>query len=138
MNEILKTIFANFWAVIGFLTFIVISVVAIRISINFNLNEFLRDRRQNYIRKARNACPHMELNVLDKNSGDKKFNVQIRSWFVSPIGSFQYQCQRCGLILDNIDEIDLQKRGGYFIDNPSEYRKTMDKYEKYLRKGGVL
>lgn len=138
MNEILKTIFANFWAVIGFLAFTVVSIVAIRISINFNLNEFLRDRRQNYIRKARNVCPHMELSVLDNNSKDKEFDIQIRSWFVSPAGSLQYQCQRCGLITSDVDQNDLKKRGQYFIDNPDEYKKTIDKYKKYLKKAGAL
>lgn len=138
MNGVLKTIFANFWAVLGFLTFAVASIVVIRISINFNLNEFLRDRRQNYMRKARNACPHMELSVLDNSSKDKEFNIKIRSWFVSPAGSFQYQCQRCGLIVSDVDQNDLQKRGQYFINNPDEYTKTIDRYKKYLKKAGAL
>ena len=85
MNGILNT-GLDFWQLIIAIITIVFSFVAIKISLNFDLNKYLDSRRDSYTQKLKNACTHVQLKPTDDG------HIQGQSLYVSPPGTFQWQC----------------------------------------------
>src|SRR5258708_6083264 len=90
MNGILKT-GLEFWQLIVAIVVVVFSIVAIKISLNFDLNKYLESRRKSYTQKLKSACTHVEL-----SPGDDGKMIQARHLYISPPGTIQWHCQRCG------------------------------------------
>lgn len=122
----------NFWQFIGFFVLAVISIIAIRIS--FDINKFLERRDKKMQQKLKNACTHMIME--DKGGdGDKPLFV-VHSLFESPPGTCQWQCQRCGLIKNNND--DFNQRAEYFAKHPDVYLEQQKRFQKLLKKSGMI
>ena len=79
------------------------AVVALKLTVSFDVNEFIRDRRawkqEVRIARARALCPHID--VVDAG-GD----IGLRSAYISPFGTTQYQCQKCGHTTYGVDHIE--------------------------------
>lgn len=110
-----------------------IGVIAVRVTFSLDLNKYFEDKRKRYIPKLQNACTHLEF-IFD----DKMSRVGYQSLFVSPSGTLQWQCQRCGLIRlhQNTDEVERQAH--YYINNPDKFQKQTKKFHKLLKKAGQI
>ena len=81
-----------------------------KININFDINKFLesrRDRKRNkYLSKIQNICPHIfNFNFLEKGK------LEIEPAIISPIGTMQAQCNKCQKIFPSYElgerELDI-------------------------------
>ena len=78
------------WDAIGYVAFaaiaVIVAIVAVRVK--FDLNDYLRDRRE---RRARRKCPHYGVKVMEGGM------CLIDLWFESPTGTLDFFCHGCGL-----------------------------------------
>ena len=68
----------------------VLTVVAVRIGFNFDLNKYLENRREHHKEKLRILCPHAQ--IVEKSG--EPFVIPT---FESPSGTQNWICQRCGM-----------------------------------------
>ena len=80
------------WDAIGIVAAAVIGAVmvilAVRVRVNFNLNDYLENRRT---RKRQRQCQHYRIGIVE----DGKLGIEM--WFESPTGTPSFSCHRCGL-----------------------------------------
>ncbi len=119
----------NFTELLWLIIAVSIAVIAIKITISFDINEFLKSKSQRLLMKAKNVCPHARF----MKSHDGKHGIQ--SNFVSPSGTTNYICTTCQLIVYKINDEDLRIR--YFLENPNELNRKIKKFEKLIKKAGL-
>lgn len=125
LAETLQIIKAISWLIIV----IAISVIAIKITFSFDINKFLERRDKKLKQKAQNYCPHAQFIKVDGKFG-------IKSTFISPSGTTNWICQRCGTIRYNVDNED--ERIKYYLEHPEELSRQEKKFEDILKKIGVV
>lgn len=130
MNVVLNT-GLTFWQLFSTLIALVISFVAIKVTLNFDLNRYLENRQKTLMMKLKNFCTHMDLTLRDDGK------IEVKSFFISPPGTLQWQCQRCGLMKHQNDDSE-QRMADFYIKNPDEYQKKNRMFTKLLRKSGLL
>lgn len=105
----------------------VATVFAIKGSIQFDINQWMRDRRERKKEILRSLCPHV---YMDCRNG----KYVIRSAYISPIGTAAYQCQMCGHSTHDENAIDVEVK--YWADNPKCLMQRIEKAKKLYRKLG--
>lgn len=105
--------------------------IAIKVTFNFDINKYLKDRQERYHSKCKNACLHFEFVPKDGQ-------IEVHSFFVSPSGTSSYICQRCGLVRLHLDQAALQRAVDYYGKNIKEYNKQNRKFRKLLKKAGQI
>lgn len=118
----------SFEQVLILLLFAIIGTIAVRFTFTFDFNRFIEDRRKRYIPKLQNACTHLEFFTKEDRAG-------FRSFFVSPSGTLQRQCQRCGLV-KYLDDDEIERHAEYYLENQEEFIKKNKKFHKLLKKSG--
>ena len=129
-NGILETGLTFTQFIVSLLIFIA-GAIAIKITFNFDVNKYLKDRQERYHSKCKNACLHFEF----VPTGDE---IMVNSFFVSPPGTLNYICQKCGLVRLHLDQADLQRTVDYYAKNIKEYNKQNKRFRKLLKKAGQL
>lgn len=104
--------------------------IAFKISFNFDVNEYLKERQKRYKAKIQNACLHFEF-IKDEDG-----QVKAKLFFVSPPGTLNHICQRCGLVRMHIDEQELQRTIDFYAKDIRAYKKENGKFYKLLKKSG--
>lgn len=117
------------WDWIGWVVAAIATMFAIRGSIRFDINEWLKDRRRRQEEQLENLCPH--ISVFKK---DGKF--VIRSTYISPPGTEAWQCQMCGHVTYDGHAIEQGQR--YWAENPDELMKRNKRIKKLARKLGRI
>lgn len=130
MNGILNT-GVEFWQIIVTVVVLVLSVVAVRISFKFDVNKFLDSKRASNQHKLINACTHVELTP----AGNGK--IAARSYYISPPGTIQWQCQRCGHT-KHIQGDEIEREMDYYLKNLDVYAEKNKKFVKILKKLGAI
>lgn len=130
MNGVFNT-GLSFWQFCAVIILAVISIIAIRIT--FDLNKFLERRDKNLLQKLKNACTHMAMEPAGQEEGLPIFHCQ--SLFESPVGTLQWQCQRCGLVRNHNN--DYEQTAEYYAKNPDKYLEKQKKFQKLLKKAGI-
>lgn len=121
----------EFWQIIVAIIIIFIGIIGIRFTFKFDFNRHLEHRKKSYIPKLQNACPHVT--ILKSKDG----NYGVQSQFESPAGTSQWQCQRCGLIRNNFGP-DLERQAERYASDPNLYKKANDRFQKLLKKAGMI
>ena len=121
----------SFWQFIVAILTVTLSIVTIRIGIRFDLNKYLEERDKKIKQRLMNACVHMEL--IPTKDG----KIEVRSFFISPPGTLQWQCQRCGQIRYQADG-DWEKEVSYYLKNLDEYKKQNEKFIKLLKTSKLI
>lgn len=116
--------------IIGVVVFIA-GAIAIKISFNFDVNKYLEERQKRYSAKCKNACLHFEFVPHDEG-------IIVNSFFISPPGTTNYMCQRCGLVRLHVDQDDMQRRIDYYANHIKEYNKENERFHKLLKKSGQV
>ena len=114
---------------LGWIAAALVSVVAIRASIRFDLNEWLRDRTAQKEKNLRMLCPHADFS----NENGK---VLIRPTYVSPPGTTAWQCQMCGHITHDDAWVDNVMK--YWASHPDELSERNKKMLREAKKLGRL
>ncbi|MEA2041833.1 MAG: hypothetical protein U9N85_04695 [Bacteroidota bacterium] len=79
-------------------------IIAVKFAINFDLNKYLERKDKKLDAKIKNTCLPMKLLYDEKQNG-----VIYKNFFESPFGTLQWQCQRCGVTYNHIDQDEQQK-----------------------------
>lgn len=106
---------------------LLIGVVALRVNIAFDVNDWLKERKKIKLTKLQNICPHVSIFKKDEN-------LQIQSDFESPPGTLKWQCSTCGMIANNVDESHIQ----YWLKNPKDLIKRKELLQKEMKKAGYV
>lgn len=113
------------WAAVA----VILGVVGIlSLRVRFDINEWVRERRQNKIERLRAMCPHAEP-AFDEN-GDPA----IASLFSSPPGTVSYLCGRCGIVVHSEDAI--QRQMASLLLNPARWQERERKFQELAKKLG--
>ena len=123
----------SFTQIIIIIISLFLGIIAVKIAINFDINKYLERKDKLLDQKIKNTCLHMELSYDEQQKG-----VIYKSFFVSPSGTLQWQCQRCGFICNHIDQDDQYKTAQYYLNNSKEYKKQQGKFYKLLKKKGIV
>lgn len=102
------------------------SIVVFRATLRFDVNQWLRDRRQHLDENLRILCPHVR--AVTENG-----KIMVYSTYVSPSGTLAWQCQMCGDVTHDKDAIDAGQK--YWAENLDELvarHKRIDKLAKKL------
>ena len=111
------------WA--GWLAALIAAAFAIRATVSFDLNEWLKDRRNQKKEQLRVLCPHVDATQQDGQPA-------VRSTFISPPGTVAWQCQDCGLVTH--DRAWVEEQTAYWANNPNELVERMKKMDKLTKK----
>lgn len=115
------------WHWLGWVIALVASTVAIRGSIRFDINDWLRERRKQQEENLRALCPHV-------HGTEEKGRLALVSAYVSPSGTRAWQCQICGH--ETYDERVIEREAEYWARNPIELIKRRRRMEKLAKKLG--
>lgn len=124
MNEI------NLVNVFGLLIIVLVGIVAIKITVTFNINDYLKSRHEKDHAKAINACPHTVINMYDDET------IVIESRLISPPGTVQWHCQKCGHITS--DSMLGERLMKHYSGNVDELLKQEKRFQKVLKKSGNI
>lgn len=115
-NDIILTIIA-----------VLMGVIALRVNIAFDVNDWLKERKKREMTRLRNICPHTS--ILERNG-----EIHIQSDFESPPGTIQWQCSTCGIIANNVDGSHIQN----WLKNPKDLIKRKKLFQKKMKKAGYV
>lgn len=131
MNSILNNLGMDFNQLIILILTFIFGIVVVKFTVSFDLNKYLESRKETIRKKLMNACPHVELTPYGKKQ------IAVKCLFVSPPGTIQWQCQRCGIVRYLNDE-DVKQLETYYVNNIREYNMKTKKFQKLLKKGGMV
>ena len=103
------------------------AIIAIRGTIRFDVNEWLRDKRKQKEENLRALCPHVRPIYSDGKPA-------MHSTFVSPSGTQAWQCQLCGAVTH--DEVMIDENTKYWLSNPEELTKRFKRMSRLTKKMG--
>lgn len=117
------------WEWTGWVVAAIAATFAIRGSIRFDVNEWLKDRRKRQEEQLENLCPHI---AVFKEDG----KLAIRSTYISPPGTVAWQCQMCGHVTHDGHAIEQGQR--YWAENPDKLAIRNKRIKKLARKLGRM
>lgn len=129
MNEVFN-LGINFYQLLLLIILAILGTIAIRITFSFDLNRYMEDKRKRNLSKLKNACTHHQI-----IQGKDQYAVQ--PLFISPPGTLQWQCQRCGAIKYFADG-ELERMSEYYANNPEEYIKQEKRFKKLVKKSKLI
>ena len=103
---------------------VVISLVAVKIGISFDVNIFLEHRRKRQKERLKVLCPHVLISPVGEN-----YKI---TPLMKPISKGMWSCSRCNLITDS--EIWIDEQLNQFRANPSLILERELKFQKYVKK----
>ena len=106
------------------------SIVAFRARISFDVNEWHKRRDEKLKSKLKSLCPHVE--PIITNDGD----YGIRTTYVSPAGTINWHCQRCGHTV--YDESAVDENSEYWASHPKDLQARRKKVRKTAKKLGII
>ncbi len=106
---------------------LLMGIIAFRVNIAFDVNDWLKERKKMKLSKLQNICPHASIFKKDEK-------IQIQLDFESPPGTLQWQCSTCGVIVNQVNESDMQ----FWSKNPKELIKRKKLFQKKMKKAGYL
>lgn len=102
--------------------------LVLRFGLKFDVNEYLASRKKKHRALAQTYCNHFNMGF----EGDDMF---VEGLFVSPSGTLDWICERCGAVRHHpYSQADLEKMGNYYLNHPKEYKKALRKYQKHAKK----
>ena len=115
------------WNWLVWLVAILVTIVVVRATVRFDVNEWLRDRRKQREEHLRLLCPHVRLVNSDGEPA-------ICSTYISPVGTTAWQCQLCGNVTYDRSEGDEVAR--YWATNTNELIKRHKDMARLAKKLG--
>lgn len=129
MNEVFG-LGIKFYQLIVLVITIVIGTIAVRISLSFDINKYQENKHNKQLNKLKNICTHHSLVSLGDSHG-------MQSLLVSPPGTLQWQCQRCGGAKYFVDG-EIEQMTEYYANNIDEYQKREKRFRKLAKKMNLV
>lgn len=114
---------------IGWIVALIATFFALRATVHFDVNEWLKDRRKHREENLRRLCPHVRTTLEDGKPA-------VQSTYISPPGTRAWQCQQCGHVTH--DEEAIEQCSQYWANNPNELIENSKKMKKLAKKLGRL
>ena len=131
MDSLLEKVGLTFSHFVILLVVATLGAIAIRISIKFDINEWLKDRKKANLIRMRNACPHVSVtNTEDGNSA-------WQSLFISPPGTMQWQCQQCGAT-KYIQDGEIESMIESYANDHKRFVEDSNRFHKLLKKNRLV
>ena len=111
----------------GWAVALITGVLAIKATVRFDVNEWLKERRNQRENYLRSLCPHVQVGMKDGRQ-------IIKPTHMSPAGVLGWQCQLCGIISHDIEA--LRGYAAYWKQNPQELVERHEKMGKIRKKLG--
>ena len=105
-------------------------IVAFKVKVSFDVNEWLRDRRQNQMNQLKNVCPHCTINKFEDG------RIEVESLMFSPSGTVSYMCGRCGLTTP--DREFPERNFGVWVADLGGLAKKENEFLERAKKLGLL
>ncbi len=112
---------------IGWLLALVASVFAFKANVRFDVNAWLKDRREEQKERLRALCTHVH--VAENNGA-----FVVRPAFVSPAGALAWQCQICGTWTH--DRELAKENTAYWATEQVALRRRLDEIDRLAKKLG--
>jgi len=109
----------------GWLLAFVATVFAVKTTIRFDLNDWLKERRNRRKEQLRSLCTHVDIT-------QKGEDFEVRSTFVSPFGTTASQCQSCRHVTH--DRAWIEENTMYWAQHPDEWVERMKQIDKLTEK----
>ena len=117
---IMEIAFYIFMAIVG--------ATVVKIGFTFDINKWLKVRRETQKVKFQNICPHVSMEKL----GDRYYFDDL---MISPRGTTAWQCRQCDLV----SYIGTPKeKMEYWINNPVELVTQQQALKKQAKKMGII
>ena len=120
----MDSLWTLFLAVLAF----VATVFALRATVRFDVNEWLRDRRERREANLTAMCPHAVF------LSDEQMPVGVRSTYISPSGTVAWQCQLCGHVTH--DERNVRDTAKYWEQHPDALLERTEEIRAKAKKLG--
>ena len=101
------------------------AIFAVRTTVHFDVNEWLKERRSQQKEQLRSLCPHADVTYHDGQPA-------VRSTFISPPGTVAYQCQDCRLTTHN--RAWVEEHAANWAKHPNELIERLKQIEKLTKK----
>ena len=109
------------------LILIIAGAIVIRFTFKFDLNKYLENRRKIKIDQLKNICPHGRIASITDDG-----KVTFESFFVSPVGTMDYVCSQCNVVVGKEQVNRLNERYRDNLDLVFEKQKEFAKRVKKL------
>ena len=104
----------DLWTLLLALLLLAFGAFAVKGTIKFDLNEYLRDRRKRKEDHLRSMCPHAVFSEAGQGQ------LAVRGTYISPPGTTAWQCQLCGRWTH--DAAQAQEGVAYWAKHPDKLR----------------
>ena len=98
-------------------------VVAFRINLTLDVNQWVADRERRKRQRIRDLCPHVRITELPDGK------IECECLLVSPAMSQAWVCRQCGAT-DNAGVVDPQDVMQHWLARTSQYHKRMQEYNR--------
>ena len=116
---------STFWELAGAVLVVVLSGVAVKVGLTFDINRWIELRRERLRNKLQVVCPHTTF----IKEGDR---YGFESCFLSPSGTLMYQCRMCGLVTPDIR--GWEHMAAKYLEDQQQYFKKRKAYERCVKK----
>jgi hypothetical protein len=128
MAELAKVLLENVGAVIAIIVVLTLAIIAIfKVNLNLDLNDYAKNRKAKHLGRAQHYCAHMEFQIQENGA-------VYMSWFESPMGTPQWICKVCKVVVNNVDEDQLKREAEYWLKNPKKFKKNQSKYNYHAKR----
>ena len=120
---------ANITTWIGWAVALLATIVAIRATVRFDLNAWLKDRSEAREERLKKLCPHVYLDMQDGQPA-------VGSYFVSPPGTTTWRCEQCGATVNS--EQFVHDTIKFWAANPDKLLEREKKFRVLAKKIGYI
>ena len=122
----------EWWQIALIIVAAALSIMAVKITFSFNLNQWSEQKRERGLEKLRNLCPHAE--IFSQQDGA----IRIESLFHTTFGTVQFRCTSCGRTVMNQLVAERQMELWSDPSNFKLYQKRWKQFEKQAKKLGLI
>ena len=122
----------EWWQIALIIVAAALSIMAVKITFSFNLNQWSDQKRERGLEKLRNLCPHAEISL------QKDGAVRVDSLFHTTFGTVQFSCTRCGRTVMNQNVAERQMAVWLDPSNFKLYQKRWNQFERHAKKLGLI
>ena len=115
------------WA--GWVLALLAIVFAVKATVRFDVNEWLKERRKQNEEHLRSLCPHVQ--VFEERG---EYGVRTTYIPTSSIGATAWQCEKCKKVTR--DPVTAEEVTAYWAENPKALQDRHEKMKKLAKKLG--
>ena len=120
----------------GWVVASLVSIVAFRANVRFDVNEWLRDRRAQREKNLMMLCPHVSVSKEDGEVLVRSAHLPFDGNLEVLFGGTKWKCQVCGHT--TYDEVMIKSLTEYWASHPVELKKRDKRFMRAAKKLGYF